>query len=152
VVAWGPFLDGIKSLWPTVKVCDPPARAGYFDAAQMQQVLLNLLKNADEAKAERSEVALVVESTQEGGTRFLVSDRGRGMSCEVLKSALEPFFSTKERGSGVGLALCREIVEAHNGKMKLEVRDGGGTVVSCWLPAQGTPSSARTARLTLSQG
>ena len=52
----------------------------------------------------------------------------------------------------MGLALCREIVEAHNGKMKLEVRDGGGTDVSCWLPAQGASSSARTARLTLSQG
>jgi len=74
------------------------------------------------------------------------------MTSDVLKNALEPFFSTKERGSGVGLALCREIVEAHNGTLKIEPGDGGGTVVSCWVPGQGAGLPARTGRLTLSRG
>jgi signal transduction histidine kinase len=152
VVAWPGFLDGIRSLWPSVDVASPPAGPGYFDAAQMQQVLINLLKNADEAKKDDSKVRLSVESTNDGGTMFRVTDRGCGMTGEVLKNALEPFFSTKERGSGVGLALCREIVEAHNGTLKIEAGDGGGTVVSCWVPGQGATQPARTGRLTLSRG
>jgi len=152
VVAWPGFLDAIRSLWPSVEVATSPSGAGYFDAAQMQQVLINLLKNADEAKRDASKVRLSVESTNDGGTLFRVTDRGCGMTSEVLKNALEPFFSTKERGSGVGLALCREIVEAHNGTLKIEQGDGGGTVVSCWVPGQGASQPARTGRLTLSRG
>jgi two-component system, NtrC family, nitrogen regulation sensor histidine kinase NtrY len=152
VVAWSGFLDGIRALWPSLEVGKTPARPGYFDAAQMQQVLINLLKNADEAKKDESCVLLDVEATGDGGTLFRVTDRGCGMTSEVLKNALEPFFSTKERGSGVGLALCREIVEAHNGTLKIEAGDGGGTVVSCWVPGQGPCLPARTGRLTLSRG
>jgi len=152
LVAWPTFLDGIRSLWPSVEVASAPPRPGYFDAAQMQQVLINLLKNADEAKKDDSKVLLSVESTTDGGTMFRVTDRGCGMTGEVLKNALEPFFSTKERGSGVGLALCREIVEAHNGTLKIEPGDGRGTVVSCWVPGQGATQPARTGRLTLSRG
>jgi nitrogen fixation/metabolism regulation signal transduction histidine kinase len=151
-VAWPGFLDGIRALWPSVEVAIPPTRPGFFDAAQMQQVLINLLKNADEAKKDDSKVFLSVESTADGGTMFRVTDRGCGMTGEVLKNALEPFFSTKERGSGVGLALCREIVEAHNGKLKIEPGKSGGTVVSCWVPGQGATLPARTGRLTLSRG
>jgi two-component system nitrogen regulation sensor histidine kinase NtrY len=152
VVAWPGFLDGLRALWPSVEVASPPGRPGYFDAAQMQQVLINLLKNADEAKRDDSKVLLSVDCTVDGGTMFKVTDRGCGMTGEVLKNALEPFFSTKERGSGVGLALCREIVEAHNGTLKIEPGAGGGTVVSCWVPGQGATQPARTGRLTLSRG
>jgi signal transduction histidine kinase len=151
VVPLPPFLEGVRALWPTVEVGQTPTRPGYFDAAQMQQVLINLLKNADEAKKDESKVLLDVESTNDGGTLFRVTDRGCGMTCDVLKNALEPFFSTKERGSGVGLALCREIVEAHNGTLKIEPGSGGGTVVSCWVPGQGPCAPARTGRLTLSR-
>jgi len=143
------FLDGVQALWPTVDVAAAPEKTGYFDPAQMQQVLINLLKNADEAKGTLSEVSLTVEPAGDGGTRFAVADRGTGMCCGA-KNAIEPFFSTKERGSGVGLALCREIIEAHNGKLKIEPRAGGGTVVSCWLPGHGSVAAGRTGRLTLS--
>jgi signal transduction histidine kinase len=152
IVAWPEFLDGLKALWPSVDIGPSPSRPGYFDAAQMQQVLINLFKNAEEAKAEHTEIGLTVESTSDGGTRFLVADRGCGMNTDVMKSACQPFFSTKERGSGVGLALCREIVEAHNGKLKIEPRLGGGTVVSFWLPGQGASLTTRTGRLTLTRG
>ncbi|MET0594366.1 MAG: HAMP domain-containing sensor histidine kinase [Polyangiaceae bacterium] len=153
VVPLPSFVEGVRALWPTIEVVDAaPTRPGFFDAAQMQQVLINLLKNADEAKKDESKVRLSVEATGDGGTMFRVADKGCGMTGEVLKNALEPFFSTKERGSGVGLALCREIVEAHNGTLKIEPACGGGTVVSCWVPGQGTALPARTGRLTLSRG
>ena len=152
VVPWPEFFDGLKALWPSVDIGPIPSRPGYFDAGQMQQVLINLFKNAEEAKAGCIDVGLTVESTCDGGTRFLVADRGMGMKSDVMKSACQPFFSTKERGSGVGLALCREIVEAHNGKLKIEPRDGGGTVVSFWLPGQGAALTTRTGRLTLTRG
>jgi two-component system nitrogen regulation sensor histidine kinase NtrY len=152
VVSWASFLEGIKSLWPSVDVGPAPSAPGYFDAAQMQQVLINLLKNADEAKNGPGEVKLTAEVTSGGRTLFLVRDHGKGMTPEVLKNALEPFFSTKERGSGVGLALCREIVEAHNGRLKIEPAEGGGTVVSLWVPGRGAVGASRTGRLTLTRG
>ena len=64
-----------------------------------------------------------------------VLDRGRGMSEEVMRRALVPFYSTKPEGSGLGLALSNEIVEAHGGRMRLQAREGGGTSVTCWLPS-----------------
>ena len=68
------------------------------------------------------------------GTLLRVLDRGRGMSEEVMRQALVPFYTTKPAGSGLGLALCNEIIEAHGGHMRLQAREGGGTVVTCWIP------------------
>ncbi|GAB1083760.1 MAG: hypothetical protein SStaTSB_17550 [Shewanella algae] len=63
-------------------------------------------------------------------------DRGSGMSAEVLSQALLPFYSTKPQGSGLGLALCREIAEAHDGRLSLQNRQDGGLLVQLWLPQQ----------------
>ena len=72
-----------------------------------------------------------------------------GQSDETLKSALLPFFSTKEQGTGLGLALAREIVEAHRGKLSIARRDGGGVEVACWLPGRSSLARRRTQSLTL---
>ena len=66
--------------------------------------------------------------------RIELRDRGGGMSAAVLENALLPFYSTKRSGTGLGLALTREIVEAHGGRVALANRDGGGLVVSLFLP------------------
>ena len=105
-----------------------------FDPAQLKQVLVNLLKNAAEASEGSPEIVVRVIETADGGACLQVLDRGCGMEEETMKRALLPFYSTKKTGSGLGLALCREIVEGHGGRISLQQRQGGGTVVSCWFP------------------
>jgi nitrogen fixation/metabolism regulation signal transduction histidine kinase len=146
-----PFLDNLQALYPLARVDATTAGDGWFDVGQIQQAMINLLKNALEASGAEPAVELSVELGSDGATTFTVSDRGSGMSDEVLKSALVPFFSTKEKGTGLGLALCREIVEAHRGKLRLTRRAGGGLEVTCWLPGRSTVEKPRTGRLTLTR-
>jgi nitrogen fixation/metabolism regulation signal transduction histidine kinase len=133
-VEWSPFLAELRQLFPFVLDGEAPARPGRFDPAQVQQALINLLKNAQESGSPAEEIRLAVEATADGGVRLRVLDRGSGMSEEELKKALLPFYTSKPTGSGLGLPLCREIVEAHGGHLRIERRDGGGTTVVCWLP------------------
>ena len=104
-----------------------------IDPGQMRQVLINLLKNAAEAGSppEAIEVAAQVDDR---AVTLEVRDRGCGMSEDDLARALLPFRSTKPGGTGLGLAVCREIVEAHGGALHLAARPGGGLVVACRLP------------------
>jgi two-component system, NtrC family, nitrogen regulation sensor histidine kinase NtrY len=112
----------------------PPEEPGHFDPAQMQQVLLNLLKNAYEAGSAEDEVKVSVHRTVDGASPVRVLDRGRGMDDEVMKRALLPFYSSKPAGTGLGLPLCQEIVEGHGGRLRVQARPGGGLVVTCTLP------------------
>jgi signal transduction histidine kinase len=148
-VAWPAFLDGLRTLWPDVVIGQPPAAAGWFDPVQIQQVLINLVKNAHESGGPREGVTIEVEAAPEGGVRFSVLDRGPGMSDEVMRKALVPSFTTKEHGSGMGLTLCREIVEAHDGRLRIGRREGSGTAVSFWLPSRVPELAMSRARLTL---
>lgn len=103
------------------------------DPAQIQQVLINLLKNALESGSAAESIAVSVRRAPEGVV-FSVSDAGAGMPDDIARQALVPFFTTKPGGSGLGLALCNEIVEAHGGRMRLRTKEGEGTEVTCWLP------------------
>ena len=106
-----------------------------FDPAQLEQALLNLLKNAHESGTAPGTVSLAVRRIADGW-RIDVLDRGSGMNEAVLANALLPFYSTKRSGTGLGLALAREIAEAHGGRIALLNRDGGGLCVSLVLPRQ----------------
>jgi two-component system nitrogen regulation sensor histidine kinase NtrY len=133
LVAWSEVLDAVHALYD-FRTEGHPALACHIDRAQMQQVLINLVKNAHEAGSDPDEVVVTIERAGNDCV-LLVVDRGKGMSEEVMRQALVPFFSTKQGGSGLGLALCNEIIEAHGGRMRLQAREGGGTKVTCWLPA-----------------
>ena len=111
-----------------------PAEVLRFDVAQLEQALLNLLKNAHESGTAPGTVAMAVRRIADGW-RIDVLDRGSGMNESVLANALLPFYSTKRSGTGLGLALAREIAEAHGGRIALLNRDGGGLCVSLVLPA-----------------
>jgi two-component system, NtrC family, nitrogen regulation sensor histidine kinase NtrY len=131
---WHPLVDGLRPLYSFQVEGKLPERAGMFDAAQMQQVLINLLKNAVEAGGPPEEIALAINEVPAGAFEIRVEDRGKGMRDDVLKNALLPFFSTKPSGSGLGLPLCREIVEAHGGTLSIRPRSGGGISVVCLIP------------------
>ncbi|MGW8390075.1 sensor histidine kinase [Pseudoduganella sp. HUAS MS19] len=130
---WGSFLAALSDQVQFKLQGDVPAEPHAFDAAQMEQALLNLLKNAHESGSPAAEVSLELRR-QQGMLRIEVQDRGPGMSEAVLANALVPFYSTKRSGTGLGLALAREIAEAHGGRIALANRDGGGLAVAIILP------------------
>jgi nitrogen fixation/metabolism regulation signal transduction histidine kinase len=150
--AWKDLLSSVRALYSFEVPGELPQEPGYYDPGQMQQVLINLVKNAAEAGSAREAVEVEVRSVS-GGSELRVMDRGHGMTDEVLEKALLPFYSTKKGGSGLGLPLCREIVESHGGLLSIERREGGGTLVRCFLPSAteakaplSTPPLASSAR------
>lgn len=147
----GDFLRHVSSIAPEVQVTPAPVATAYFDRSQLEQVLINLLKNAKEAGGSLDQILLDVAVAKDGSAVFRVADRGSGMSEQVMANATLPFYSTKERGSGLGLALCREIVEAHGGIIRLENREGGGLEVTVTLPGFERREVVATAKLTLSR-
>ncbi|MDQ1107330.1 MULTISPECIES: sensor histidine kinase [Stenotrophomonas] len=136
-VQWKQFLAGLQLQIPFRMADIPEDLQGRVDIAQLGQALLNLLKNAHEACSEaeppNDDVELRLTRLPQW-LRIEVLDRGKGMNEAVLQNALMPFYSTKRNGTGLGLALTREIVEAHGGRVSLQNRREGGLCVAIFLP------------------
>ena len=132
-VSWEVLLERLRVVVAFRLVGSVPHRSASFDTAQVEQALINLLKNARESGAEPDAIELSVEPAARGFT-IEVRDRGPGFTQAALEHALVPFYSTKASGTGLGLTLCREIVEAHGGRLRIANRAGGGAVVTLWLP------------------
>ncbi|MFY9513292.1 MAG: ATP-binding protein [Rubrivivax sp.] len=132
-IAWAPFVQRLQQQLPFQTAGSAPGRPLQADPAQLEQALINLLKNAHESGSAAEAITLRALALP-GEWRIEVLDRGGGMSEAVLSQALVPFYSTKRGGSGLGLALVREIVEAHGGRIALAQREGGGTGVTLVLP------------------
>ncbi|WP_245263003.1 PAS domain-containing sensor histidine kinase [Mesorhizobium australicum] len=108
---------------------DPAAELVLTDRIQIQQVLLNLMRNAVEAMqgAERRELQIMTVTRADGMAEVSVIDTGTGLSPEVSAQLFQPFVTTKKQGMGVGLSICRTIVESHGGHIWAEPMPSGGT-------------------------
>ena len=138
-IEWKPFLDALALHCQFQLQGNVPSQPGWFDAVQIEQVLINLIKNAHESGSAPEGVTLALNGVGHE-LRIEVADRGPGMSEAVLAQALLPFYSTKRSGTGLGLALAREISEAHGGRIALANREDGGLRVTLVLPQ--TPATA----------
>jgi C4-dicarboxylate-specific signal transduction histidine kinase len=109
------------------------------DRVQIQQVIVNLVNNAIDAaadnEADRRFVEIETSLDQNSDVLVFVSDNGAGLSDEAKQKAFEPFFTTKLRGMGMGLPICRTIIEAHGGKLWLEPRERVRTTFCFALPS-----------------
>ncbi len=110
---------------------DPNADLVLADRIQIQQVLVNLIRNAIEVMIElsndrRLEIATVANS--DDVVEVSVADTGAGLTQEVAQHLFQPFVTTKRKGMGLGLSICRTIVEAHGGKIWVEAPPSGGTI------------------------
>ncbi len=106
------------------------------DRVQIQQVLFNLLRNAMEAMDQfaQREIVITTAAREAGMVEISVADTGPGLAPEVRANLFRPFVTTKTSGMGVGLSICRSIVEAHGGRLWAEDNPGGGTVFRFTLP------------------
>ena len=103
------------------------------DERQLEQVVMNLLLNAADASNEGDRITITT-TCESGGIRMEIQDEGLGMEPDVLARAFEPFYTTKTRGTGLGLPICQQIVDAHNGRMDIESTKHLGTKVVIELP------------------
>lgn len=108
---------------------DPDGDTVLVDRVQIQQVLINLMRNAIEAMANSPERSLSVSSAADDGgmTRVIVRDTGPGVAPEIASDLFRAFNSTKEEGMGLGLSICRTIIESHGGRIWLAPAAGGGS-------------------------
>ena len=132
-VAWTQFIPSLQSHIPFQLTENLPDDVVRIDRPQIEQAILNLLKNAHESGSPATGVSLSVKRIIDGW-RIAIADQGSGMTETVMANALVPFYSTKRSGTGLGLALAREIVEAHGGRISLNNRPEGGLMVSLILP------------------
>jgi signal transduction histidine kinase len=106
-----------------------------IDPAQIKQVLVNLCKNAIQAMTRGGVLTLCTEGRDDGAC-LVVSDTGGGIPQEMLNRIFEPFYTTKKKGSGLGLMIVQRIVRDHGGRIQLESNVGKGTTFRIWLPLQ----------------
>ena len=105
------------------------------DAGQFRQALLNIVRNAAEALSECGGGRLHIRGeTHEDGVLLLLKDDGPGMDSDLVARVFDPFFSTKEKGSGLGLPLTQQVIEEHGGRIRCTSKLGEGTSFSIWLP------------------
>ncbi|TVY00351.1 PAS domain-containing sensor histidine kinase [Paenibacillus cremeus] len=105
------------------------------DENHLKQVLLNVLKNAIEAMPQGGEIVIELSLEPGGQVKISITDQGPGIPEKYLSKLGDPFFTTKESGTGLGLMVCYQIIEAHKGTMHITSKQGVGTTVHICLPA-----------------
>ncbi len=111
-----------------------------IDESLLRQALLNLVRNAREAMSDGGHLRIELRPAPDHRVEIVIEDDGPGIPDEIRAGVFDPFFTTKQRGTGLGLAVTREIVEAHRGSIRCEPREGGGTRFVIALPLRGSPA------------
>lgn len=127
-----------------IEISVPPALPWVFaDEIQIQQVLVNLARNGVDAMdglpASDRILRIHVLAASDRELAVRVADRGRGISERDAKHLFEPFYTTKQQGLGIGLAICRSIIEAHGGRLDYRPNETRGTVFEFTLPTPDSP-------------
>jgi signal transduction histidine kinase len=107
-----------------------------LDGEKVRQVVVNLVLNALDATQAGAPISVVTSSPRAGLVKLVVTDQGAGMPADVLSQLDEGYVSTREDGLGLGLQVCRKVVEAHGGKLTIESVSGEGTTVAVELPTE----------------
>lgn len=117
----------------------PDTNHVFADRVQIQQVMINLMRNAIEAMEDSpvKQLTISVHSIPDEQVEITVSDTGCGIDPEIGDKIFNPFASTKSTGMGLGLSICRNIIEAHEGKLSVEGNPAGGTIFKITIPKAG---------------
>ncbi|MFQ5631362.1 MAG: ATP-binding protein, partial [bacterium] len=106
-----------------------------IDPKQIEQVLLNLIINAVQAMPDGGYLRIQTSFAPANNlVRMMIQDTGEGIPVETQKKIFQPFFTTKSKGVGLGLVLCKEVVTRHNGRIQFESKAGAGTTFTVELP------------------
>ena len=115
---------------------DPDADFVFVDRIQVQQVLVNLIRNAIDAMvgSPRRTLSIRTSPRQDGFIEVIVEDTGSGIDETIAPQLFQPFVTSKHSGMGIGLSICRAIVEAHGGRIWFDAATAGGTAFHFTLP------------------
>jgi signal transduction histidine kinase len=135
-------LAGSRTASPALDIQYIGTASAFCDRVQIEQVVFNLVRNAIEAIGEsgRGALTLATELLADGMIEVSVADTGPGLPPEIREKLFEPFVTTKGSGLGVGLSICRVIIEAHGGELSADDNPGGGTIFRFTLPQRPTPA------------
>ena len=137
------FFDDLRRLYPSplFHFTAPSGLTFLADRTQMEQIFINLLKNASEACIHTPDASVEISAQPvREGISLVVSDNGEGMLPEVTERIFVPFFTTKPSGSGIGLSLCKQIITLHNGRIQVQSQPGKGSKFTIILPQNNLPS------------
>ena len=127
----------------------PDVEKVWADAALLKLAIQNLIDNCRQAMPDGGVIALravPARAVDVPGVRIEVSDNGQGMDSHTLHRAMDPFFTTRPSGTGLGLPITGRIIEAHGGEVDVRSRPGEGTTVSLFIPAKRVAGSSDAAR------
>ncbi|WP_409291955.1 PAS domain S-box protein [Peribacillus sp. SCS-37] len=109
----------------------------YCEGNQLKQVFINIIKNAIEVMPKGGVITIKTDEYLDKFVRISISDQGQGIPEEKIKKLGEPFYTTKERGTGLGLMVSYKIIEEHKGWIDVESKEGAGTTFHIYLPIDG---------------
>ena len=137
------FQDSLKEHNIQVRqVAETPLPSVAFDPKQLQQVLINLFKNGQEAMPGGGEIS-IASRVRGPHVEVSITDTGAGMPPEVISNIFQPYFTTKEMGTGLGLAVCQSIMQEHGGRILADSTPGRGSTFTLQLPLEEVAPGAR---------